>query len=70
MAANYLNPLKGVNGSTEGGGGYNALSAGRKSYGAGRPFPNAGKTGAEGKAGYSFRDARRRAIMNRQQGGR
>ena len=70
MAANSLNPIKGVNGSTDGGGGFNALSAGRKTYGGGRPYPNMGKVGAQGKAGYSMRDARRDAIMKRQQGGR
>jgi len=70
MAANYLNPLKGKNASTEGGGAYNPLSAGRRAYGGGRPYPNAGKSGAAAKTGYTERDARRRAIMKRQQGGR
>ena len=70
MAGNSLNHLKGINASTEGGGAYNSLSAGRKAYGGGRPYPNSGKVGAAGKTGYSERDARRRAIMMRQQGGR
>lgn len=70
MAANYLNPLKGVNASSNGGGGYSSLGAGRKSYGGGRPYPNAGKVGVEGQRGYNEREARRRAIMKRQQGGR
>lgn len=70
MAANFLNPLKGTSGSTVGGGAYNALAAGRKAYGGGRPFPNVGKVGAQGKAGYTMRDARRDAIMKRQQGSR
>lgn len=70
MAANFLNPIKGKNASTAGGGGYNAVAAGRKVYGGGRPYPNAGKVGAAGKTGYTERDARRRAIMNRQQGGK
>jgi len=64
--ANALNPIRGKNASTAGGGGYNALSAGRKTYGGGRPFPNTGKTSATGQAGYTERDARRKAIMNRQ----
>ena len=66
--ANSLNPLKGINASTEGGGGYNAGAAGRKAYGGGRPFPNVGKGGAAAKTGYSIRDARRKAIMSRQGG--
>lgn len=70
MAANFLNPLKGINASTTGGGGYSAQAAGRKAYGGGRPFPNSGKVGAQGKSGYTARDARRKAIMKRQQGGR
>lgn len=64
--ANFLNPLRGKNASTSGGGAYNALSAGRKVYGGGRPYPNSGKTAAAGKAGYNERDARRNAIMKRQ----
>jgi len=66
MASNFLNPLRGKNASTAGGGAFNALSAGNKAYGGGRPFPNSGKTGASGKAGYAERDARRNAIMKRQ----
>lgn len=61
-----FNPLRGKNASTDGGGAFNALSAGRKAYGGGRPFPNSGKVGASGKAGYSERDARRDAILRRQ----
>lgn len=66
MAANSLNPLRGKNASTDGGGNYNSLSAGRKTYGGGRSFPNQGKAGAAAKSGYSERDARRNAIMKRQ----
>lgn len=61
-----LNPLKGKNASTNGGGAYSALAAGAKSYGGGRPYPNSGKVGAQGKKGYTERDARRNAIMKRQ----
>ena len=65
--ASSLNPIRGKVGSTAGGGGYNPLSAGRKAYGmGGRPAPNVGKTSAAGQAGYTERDARRKAIMNRQ----
>lgn len=64
--ANFLNPIRGKNGSTNGGGGYNANAAGRKAYGSGRPFPNVGKTSVVGKTGYTERDARRNAIMKRQ----
>lgn len=64
--ANSLNPLKGINASTNGGGAFSPLAAGSKAYGGGRPFPNSGKVGAEGKKGYSMRDARREAIMKRQ----
>lgn len=49
--------------------GFNNLAAGNKSYGGGRPYPNSGKTSAAGKAGYSARDARRRAIVNRNKKG-
>lgn len=66
--ANSLNPLRGINASTDGGGAYNSLSAGRKAYGGGRPYPNAGKGGAAAKSGYSMRDARRNAILKRQGG--
>lgn len=66
MASNPLNPIRGKNGSTAGGGGFNPMSAGRKSYGAGRPFPNTGTTSATGKVGYNERDARRNAILKRQ----
>lgn len=64
--ANSLNPLRGKNASTNGGGAFNALSAGRKSYGGGRSFPNQGKASASAKTGYTERDARRNAIMKRQ----
>lgn len=63
---NSLNPLKGKNASTNGGGAYAPLAAGRKSYGGGRPFPNQGRASAAAKTGYSERDARRNAIMKRQ----
>lgn len=66
--ANSLNPLRGINASTDGGGAYNSLSAGRKAYGGGRPYPNVGKGGAAAKSGYSMRDARRNAILKRQGG--
>lgn len=69
MASAY-NPLRGINASSAGGGAYNAVAAGNKAYGGGRPYPNMGKVGAQGKAGYTMRDARRDAIMKRQQGAR
>jgi len=64
--ANSFNPLQGRNSSTNGGGAYVSGAAGRKSYGGGRPFPNAGKASAAAKTGYTERDARRDAIMKRQ----
>jgi len=72
MAGRYLNQSgKVLNGaaSPKGAGGYNNLSAGNKAYGGGRPYPNMGKTSASGKAGYAARDARRRAIVNRNKKG-
>lgn len=66
MASNFLNPIRGKNASTVGGGGFNAMSAGSKAYSGGRPYPNSGKTSAAGKTGYNERDARRNAIMKRQ----
>lgn len=57
-----FNPAKGRNGSQVGGAGYNRLSAGRKVYGGGRPYPNAGKT--TDKAGYTERDAKNQARKN------
>lgn len=62
-----LKPVTGVKGQTPMSG-FNPLAAGKKVYGGGRPFPNVGKTGAAGKIGYNEREARRRAIINRQGG--
>jgi len=62
------NPIRGKNSSLIGGGGFNKHAAGSKTYGAGRPYPNMGKVGAEGKKGYAMRDARRNAILKRQGG--
>lgn len=65
--ASSLNPIRGKNGSTAGGGGFNPLSAGRKAYGmGGRAAPNVGRVSTTGQQGYNERDARRKAIMNRQ----
>jgi len=54
-------------GAPQGGAGFNALAAGRKSYGGGRPMPTMGKV--QDKAGYAMRDgkmaARREALMRR-----
>lgn len=57
-------------GAPQGGAGFEALSAGKKSYGGGRPMPNVGKV--RSKAGYGLRDskmaARREALMRRSGG--
>jgi hypothetical protein len=60
--ATRFNPLRGRNGSLQGGAGYNRQAAGAKSYGGGRPFPNIGKTA--NKAGYNERDAKNEARKN------
>lgn len=73
MARQFRNPqgkvLRGESSLRGSAGGFNNLAAGNKVYGGGRPFPNTGKTSAAGKAGYSARDARRRAIVNRNKKG-
>lgn len=62
-----FNPLRGKpSSSLAGGAGFNSQGAGNKIYGGGRPFPNSGKVGAQGKQGYTERDARRNAIIKRQ----
>lgn len=57
-------------GAPQGGAGFEALSAGSKTYGGGRPMPNLGKV--QNKAGYAMRDgkmaARRNALMRRSGG--
>lgn len=64
-----FNPLRGsTSSSLRGGAGFNAHAAGMKMYGAGRHAPNVGKVGAEGKKGYSKRDAQRNAILKRRGG--
>ena len=63
--AELFNPLRGRNASNDKGGGFNRLAAGRKTYGAGRPYPNIGKKTAAAQTGYAERDARRNAIMKR-----
>ena len=54
-------------GASQGGGGFEAFAAGKKSYGGGRPMPTMGKV--QSKAGYGMRDgkmaARREALMRR-----
>jgi hypothetical protein len=63
MANGYkFNPATGRNGVQIGGAGFNRQAAGRKAYGSGRPYPNAGKT--TDKAGYNEREARKRARKN------
>ena len=62
------NPIRQqFSGPTTGGGGFNALAAGRKSYGGGRPMPTSGKV--TDKKGYGLRDAkakaRREALLKR-----
>lgn len=51
----------------QGGAGFNALAAGRKYYGGGRPMPTTGKV--SDKAGYGRRDAlaaaRKNALIRR-----
>lgn len=56
------NASRGRNGSQIGGAGFNRQAAGRKAYGGGRPYPNAGKT--SDIAGYNEREARNRARKN------
>lgn len=63
MANLYDDPLR----RQRGGGGFNRHAAGNRSYGGGRPYPNTGKGGADAKRGYTERDARRRAIIKRQE---
>lgn len=72
-----MNPIRGMvgnfssqrftAGAPQGGGGFNALAAGNKSYGSGRPMPTMGKIAD--KTGYAMRDgkmaARRDALMRR-----
>lgn len=54
-------------GAPVGGGGFNNLAAGNKTYGSGRPMPTMGKV--QNKSGYAMRDgkmaARRDALMRR-----
>lgn len=65
MAGAY-NPIRGKQAKLLGGAGFNSQAAGRKAYGqGGRPFPNQGRVGAEGKKGYTERDAKRDAILRR-----
>ena len=51
----------------QGGGGFNAYTAGKKHYGSGRPMPTVGKV--TDKGGYKKRDvkaaARREALLRR-----
>lgn len=52
---------------------FNPYSAGGKTYGGGRPFPNVGRVGAAGAMGYAQRDqllAARQDALRRQLGGR
>lgn len=63
-----VNPIRQqFSGSTVGGGGFNPLAAGHKSYGGGRPMPTSGKV--TDKKGYAMRDAkakaRREALLKR-----
>jgi hypothetical protein len=61
-----FNPAQGKIAPLAAGGGFNRQAAGSKTYGAGRPFPNMGKTA--NKAGYGKRDAmnaRANAIQKR-----
>lgn len=60
--ATGFNPSRGRNASLVGGGGFSPHAAGKKVYGAGRPFPNMGKT--PNKAGYTARDAQNEARKN------
>lgn len=53
--------MNGLNGMARGGGGFNAMAAGRKQYGTGRSAPT---SGAVDKQGYAERD-RRLAARNR-----
>ena len=62
------NPIRQqFSGSAIGGGGFNALAAGRTSSGGGRPMPTSGKV--MDKKGYTERDAkskaRREALLKR-----
>ena len=54
-------------GAPQAGGGFNAMAAGKKMYGSGRPMPTMGKV--KDKTGYAMRDskmaARRNALMRR-----
>lgn len=65
--ANQYNPVRGIRAPIAGGAGFNRLAAGKKTYGTGRPFPNMGKADAEAMRGYAEREAKRRAIVSRQQ---
>jgi hypothetical protein len=61
-----FNPSQGKIAPIAAGGGFNKQAAGSKTYGAGRPFPNMGRTTS--KAGYGKRDAqnaRANAIQKR-----
>lgn len=63
-----VNPIRNQFGRPAiGGGGFNSMAAGRKSYGAGRPMPTSGKV--TDKKGYAERDgkakARREALLRR-----
>lgn len=57
-------------GAPQGGAGFNALAAGAKTYGSGRPMPTMGKV--QDKSGYAMRDgkmaARRQALLRRSGG--
>jgi len=59
------------NPAAQGGGGFNALAAGNKHYGGGRPMPTTGKV--VDKLGYAQRDAaaaaRKEALLRRAKGG-
>lgn len=64
-----FNPVQGLFGSLQGGGGFNKLAAGTKTYGMGRSAPNVGRT--QDKSGYNQREvrnaARRDALLERAQ---
>lgn len=64
MATEYTRPLRGRKPVSKSGA-FNPYAAGDKTYEGGRPFPNVGKVGAKGKAGYAQRDARRQAVLRR-----
>lgn len=68
----FVNPVRKVvvSDAPQGGGGFNRLSAGNKTYGGGRPMPNIGRVdNAQAARGYQQRDAmaeaRRNALIRR-----